>query len=122
MKLSKVTPILRVFDEEKTKEFYVDFLGFKVDWGHRFGDSLPLYLQVSKNDCILHLTEHHGDCCPGSALRIEVDEIESYQQELIDKGYKNSRPGIQDMPWGTKDMAITDPFGNRLIFTHANST
>lgn len=32
MKMENVTPILRVFDENKTREFYMDFLGLKIDW------------------------------------------------------------------------------------------
>ena len=36
MGFGKTTPILRIFDEAKAREFYVDFLGFKVDWEHRF--------------------------------------------------------------------------------------
>ncbi len=121
MIMGKVTPILRVFDESKTREFYVDFLGFKVDWEHRFEDDLPLYMQVSKGDCVLHLSEHHGDSCPGSALRIEVENIDGYQKELIEKRYKNACPGVQDQPWGSRDMSINDPFGNRLVFTNAIS-
>ena len=31
MKLGNVTPILRIFDEAKAREFYVDYLGFTVD-------------------------------------------------------------------------------------------
>ena len=50
-----ITPILRIFDEAKAKEFYVDFLGFSVDWEHRY-------------------------------------------------------------------VSVTDPFGNRLVFTNAIST
>ena len=122
MSLSKVTPILRVFDEVKTREFYIDFLGFNVDWEHRFEDGLPLYMQVSKDDCILHLSEHHGDCCPGSAMRIEIEDIDTYQKELMEKKYQNSQPRIQEMPWGSRDMSITDPFGNKLVFTNAIST
>ena len=122
MSLSKVTPILRVFDEVKTREFYIDFLGFNVDWEHRFEDGLPLYMQVSKDDCILHLSEHHGDCCPGSAMRIEIEDIDTYQKELMEKQYQNSQPRIQEMPWGSRDMSITDPFGNKLVFTNAIST
>lgn len=122
MTLGKVTPILRVFDEVKTREFYIDFLGFNVDWEHRFEDGLPLYMQVSKDDCILHLSEHHGDCCPGSAMRIEIEGIDTYQKELMEKKYQNSQPGIQEMPWGSRDMSITDPFGNKLVFTNAIST
>ena len=82
MKIHRTTPILRIFDEAKAKEFYVDFLGFKIDWDHRFEPGLPLYLQVSRDGCILHLSEHHGDCSPGAAMRIEVDEIGELHAEL----------------------------------------
>jgi catechol 2,3-dioxygenase-like lactoylglutathione lyase family enzyme len=114
--LGKITPILRSFDEAKAREFYVDFLGFKIDWEHRFEPDLPLYMQVSKDDCIIHLTEHHGDCSPGAHLRIEIDGLEEYQQELLAKKYKNSRPCWEDSPWGTREMTIADPFGNSLSF------
>ncbi|AEA66850.1 VOC family protein [Pseudomonas brassicacearum] len=119
MSFGKTTPILRIFDEAKALAFYVDFLGFTVDWQHRFGDDFPLYLQVSRGDCVLHLSEHHGDCTPGSALRIETDELEAFQQQLLAKQYRYAHPHIQAMPWGSQDMAISDPFGNRLVFTNA---
>jgi hypothetical protein len=121
MNFGKATPILRIFDEAKAREFYIDFLGFKIDWEHRFEDGMPLYLQISKDNCILHLSEHHGDCCPGAALRIEISGIEIYQKQLIGKNYTYARPGIQEMPWGSLDMSVHDPFGNRLTFTSAIS-
>ncbi|MBA1377702.1 glyoxalase superfamily protein [Pseudomonas brassicacearum] len=121
MSFGKITPILRIFDEAKALAFYVDFLGFTVDWQHRFGDNFPVYLQVSRGDCVLHLSEHHGDCTPGSALRIETDELEAFQQQLLAKQYRYAHPQIQAMPWGSQDMAISDPFGNRLVFTNAIS-
>lgn len=116
MAAGKIIPILRMFDEAKAREFYVGFLGFQVDWEHRFEPGLPLYLQVSSGECVIHLSEHHGDCCPGAALRIAMPELDAYQQALLAKQYGNARPGIQDMPWGSREMAIADPFGNRLIF------
>lgn len=122
MSFGRTTPILRIFDEAKAKEFYVDFLGFSVDWEHRFEDGLPLYVQISKDSCVLHLSEHHGDCSPGAALRIETDEIESFHQQLLAAGYKYARPALEETPWGSKDMSISDPFGNRLTFTSAIST
>jgi hypothetical protein len=117
MTLGKPTPILRIFDEAKAREFYVDFLGFTVDWEHRFEPGLPLYMQVSLGECVLHLTEHHGDCSPGSHLRIPTADLEAYRAALLAKHYKYSRPGIEDTPWGTRDMTISDPFGNALTFT-----
>ncbi len=122
MAFGKTTPILRIFDEAKARESYIDFLGFKVDWEHRFENGLPLYMQISKDGCIIHLSEHHGDCSPGAAIRIETDELEAFQKQLLAKNYKFARPGIEQMPWGTRDMSIADPFGNRLTFANAISS
>ncbi len=122
MGFGKTIPILRIFDEAKATEFYVEFLGFTVDWRHRFENGLPLYMQISKDGCILHLSEHHGDSCPGAALRIETPELEAFQQALLAKQYPYARPGIEDTPWGSRDMSIRDPFGNRLTFTDAIHT
>jgi catechol 2,3-dioxygenase-like lactoylglutathione lyase family enzyme len=119
MTLGKTTPILRIFDEAKAKEFYVGFLGFKVDWEHRFAADFPLYLQVSRDDCVLHLSEHHGDGSPGSALRIESTDVDALHAELEAKSYRFAKPSIEDMPWGTRDLSVPDPFGNRLTFTTA---
>jgi catechol 2,3-dioxygenase-like lactoylglutathione lyase family enzyme len=35
----KTIPILRIFDVEKAKEFYVGFVGFTVDWEHHFEET-----------------------------------------------------------------------------------
>ncbi|MDQ7049025.1 MAG: glyoxalase superfamily protein [Enterobacterales bacterium] len=117
MLFDKPTPILRSFDEAKTKEFYIDFLEFKIEWEHRFEENTPLYMQISKGDCILHISEHHGDSSPGATLRINVSDLDAFQKQLSEKNYQYSRPGIQDQSWGTRDMTIADPFGNKLIFT-----
>jgi uncharacterized glyoxalase superfamily protein PhnB len=122
MALTNTTPILRIFDEAKAREFYVDFLGFQVDWQHRFEPSLPIYLQVSRGGCVLHLTEHHGDASPGAAMRIQTDDIDALHTELNAKQYPYARPCIEATPWDTRDMSVKDPFGNRLTFTTAIST
>jgi uncharacterized glyoxalase superfamily protein PhnB len=122
MALSSTTPILRMFDEAKAREFYVDFLGFTIDWEHRFGENFPLYMQVSKDRCVLHLSEHHGDCSPGSAVRIEASGVDVMSRELRGKKYRYANPGCPEpTPWGTKELALTDPFGNRLIFYERKS-
>ncbi len=80
-KLRQAIPILRIFSVEKAKEFYLDFLGFTWDWEHRFGDNFPLYAQVSRSGIVLHLSEHHGDACPGSATMIMLQGIDDYHRE-----------------------------------------
>nr|WP_206023799.1 glyoxalase superfamily protein [Saccharibacillus alkalitolerans] len=49
MEITGLIPVLRIFDERQAKDFYVEYLGFEVDWEHRFEEGLPLYLQVSRH-------------------------------------------------------------------------
>ena len=121
MHLGPVTPILRSFDAGLARAFYVDYLGFEVLFEHRFEPQLPLYMGIRRSDCELHLSEHHGDATPGAAVRIRVDDVDALLAELRGKSYPNARPSAHDQPWGTRDMTLTDPFGNRLTFTSAIS-
>jgi catechol 2,3-dioxygenase-like lactoylglutathione lyase family enzyme len=116
MTLGPVVPILRSFDEAKAREFYVGFLGFSVDFEHRFADDLPLYMGISRAGCVLHLSEHHGDGTPGAHLRIHTSDIAALHAELTAKRYKNSRPGLVERPWKTRELTVPDPFGNRITF------
>lgn len=121
MKIGRVVPILRSFDEAKAREFYLGYLGFQVVFEHRFEPGLPLYMGIARDGCALHLSEHHGDATPGAAMRIEVSDIDALHAELTARPYRHARPEVQTMPWGTRDMSVTDPFGNRLTFTSATS-
>ncbi len=117
MKLARTTPILRIFDIPKAKEFYVHFLGFAVNWEHRFGDNFPIYMQVSRSDCILHLSEHHGDATPGSRVIVETTGIDELHKELTDRDYRYLKPGVEETEWGSRVLSVVDPFGNRLTFS-----
>jgi catechol 2,3-dioxygenase-like lactoylglutathione lyase family enzyme len=117
--LSPPVPVLRIFDVAKAREFYVGFLGMSWDWEHRFAPDLPLYAQVSRGALVLHLSEHHGDACPGAALRILVSGeggLEALHAALAGARYRHARPGIESKPWGERALSVTDPFGNRLTF------
>jgi uncharacterized glyoxalase superfamily protein PhnB len=118
--LAQVVPILRSFDEAKAREFYVGFLGFDVDFEHRFGDNSPLYMGLRRSGCRLHLSEHHGDATPGAHVRIETVGLAAYAVALAAKDFKYAKPGApRETPWGTMELTVTDPFGNRLTFVEA---
>lgn len=112
-------PILRIFEVEKAREFYLDFLGFTMDWDHRFGPNFPTYMQVSRSSLTLHLSEHHGDASPGSTVYVRMTGVDAYRTELIGKRYAYSRPGIQEDGPGGRTLEVPDPFGNRIRFSEA---
>lgn len=118
--LERIFPILRMFDEAKAREFYIDFLGFEVDWEHRFGENFPLYMQVSRAGMGLHLSGHHGDATPGSNIFVTMHGVHAFQRELAAKDYRFMKPGVEELPWGDV-MEVTDPFGNRIRFCEQKS-
>jgi uncharacterized glyoxalase superfamily protein PhnB len=114
---TRTIPTLRIFDTVKAMEFYVGFLGFKVDFEHRFEPDLPLFMQISLGEVILYLSEHHGDCAPGAKVTIETSGLADYHANLIAKKYGYARPGLVEQPWGATSMTIADPFFNRIEFS-----
>jgi hypothetical protein len=112
-------PILRIFDADKAREFYIDFLGFKFDWISAADwkpRERPLYTQISRGSVLLHLSEHHGDASPGANAYVPLTDIEALHGELAAKGYAYGKPNIEEVPWG-RSLQVHDPFGNRLRFT-----
>jgi catechol 2,3-dioxygenase-like lactoylglutathione lyase family enzyme len=120
VELGPVIPVLRIFSEEKMREFYLDFLGFKVDWEYRFQPDFPVHLQVSRGSFLLHLSEHHGGPSPGGHVFVEIRGVDELHRELAAKAYKYARPGIEDAAWGARTLTVTDPFANKIIFNETN--
>jgi catechol 2,3-dioxygenase-like lactoylglutathione lyase family enzyme len=111
----RTSPTLRIFDENKAREFYCDFLGFSVTFEHRFSDGLPLYLGLDRGDLSLHLTEHHGDASPGANVFVATRNIRAFHQELAAKNYAFNSPALDELPWGLQ-VQVNDPFFNRIRF------
>lgn len=115
---TSIVPIFRIFDyKKKAVEFYVDWLGFKIDWEHKFDEESPIYMQVSRDGIVLHLSEHHGDCTPGSKAYITIDNVKEYHKEISSKKYRYNRPGLEQVPWNAPCMEVIDPFSNKLLIT-----
>ncbi len=116
----RVIPTLRMFDVAKAREFYLDFLGFTVDFEHRFHDNAPLFMRVSRGDLLLYLSEHHGDGSPGVHITIRTHDVDELLRELATKRYRYYNPSVLDTDWGTRDLTVIDPFGNRLNFSEGS--
>jgi hypothetical protein len=115
VRFEQAVPIVRIFDVAKAHEFYLGFLGFKVDWEHRFHPDAPLYTQVSRGGLRLHLSEHAGDATPGGNMCVYMKGIRAFQAELIAKNYRYMRPGLERQEWGL-EVQVIDPFNNRIRF------
>ena len=112
-----VTPILRIFDVAAARDFYLGFLEFELRFEHRFGDNFPFYMGVFCDSCALHLTEHFGDATPGAHVRIVAEGVADFCRQLRAKDYRFATTGLpEQQDWGSLEMTLTEPFGNRLTF------
>jgi catechol 2,3-dioxygenase-like lactoylglutathione lyase family enzyme len=112
-----VTPVFRIFDYPQARDFYIGWLGFRVDW-EELTDGLPAYVQVSRDDVVLHLSCHLSDGNPGAKARAEVRGLPAYHHQLMSKEHPPMLLHLGPAYWNERvlEMEVIDPFGNRVIF------
>ena len=113
VRFERAVPIFRIFSLDKAREFYMDFLGFKIDWEHCFEPGAPVYMQISREGLVIHLSEHHGDGTPGWIAYVYTAGVRDLHRELNDK---RNRPGLEKQEWGMTELTVCDPFNNRITF------
>ena len=121
-RFQRAVPVFRIYSLEKAREFYLDFLGFKIEWEHRFDSDAPVLMQVSRGGLAINLSEHHGDGTPGSVAYVYTTGVRELHGELDDKNYRHNRPALQEQEWGMTELTVTDPFNNRITFGERTAT
>jgi len=116
----KGVPILRITGVQRTKHFYGDFLGFEVDWEHYYAENAPVYMQMSRDGLVLHLSENDR-FAEGTIVFVETTGIDALHEELSQKPGPWNPPAITSTPWQTRQMEMEDPFGNLLRFNESNA-
>lgn len=110
-----VIPQLRMTDAARSLRFYTEGLGFAEDWRHQFEPGLPLFVQLTRAGQTIFLSGHAGDGNVGGAVFFIVPDVDAVYRALPDWLALHVSPP-SDMPWGTREMALMDPDGNRLRF------
>jgi catechol 2,3-dioxygenase-like lactoylglutathione lyase family enzyme len=113
--MQTVFPALRITDYQRSRAFYLDGLGFTVDWEHRFGPDFPVFVQISRNGQSLYLSEHAGDCQVGGLAYFYVTNVDAWYREIIERGL--DVPAPEDKPWGNRELRLRDPDGNTIVIS-----
>lgn len=116
IRLGPVRPILRMYDLAATRRFYLDYLGCALDWQDGEGDR-PIYLQVSRDGLVLHLSSYVDDGTPGTAVLVETDDVDALFADLRRRPYPFLNPAVEPGPGDEgREMQLIDPASNRLRF------
>ena len=100
-----IAPFLRVADAEASATWYAR-LGFREEWRTRAEPHLPLFLAITNGDGRIFLSEHTGDAHPDTLLYVYVDDVDAVGREF----------GVEPQLtyYGTREVELSDPDGNRL--------
>ncbi len=118
-------PVLRIFAVDPALQFYVDFLGFTLDFGGpNGGPGTAYYGQVSYATTTLHLAEAAYDASQGATIFVWMDGIDQLRERLNDRrtevpvwGPAVWTPEVEKAQWNGRVLTIADPFGNHLRFS-----
>jgi uncharacterized glyoxalase superfamily protein PhnB len=118
-KLKDACPILDVRDVEQALGFYVDRLGFQVEF--RYEADPANYAGVRRDEVCLHMQWQHAEHFErGTAgrlrIRISVDDPDALFKEFKAKGVLDQNAVVRDTDWGTREFGFRDPDGNGLVF------
>ena len=117
-KLGAPIPVLPVQHVEEALGFYVERLGFEVDF--RYERDPASYAGVKRDDVRLHMHRQDDDALEPDAdavrFRIPVDDPDLLYSEFRAMGALDEDVHLRDTVWGTREFGFRDPDGNRLVF------
>lgn len=104
-------PIFNVSSLAASQRYYRDALGFKVDW--EYGDP-PDFGSVSRGDGVLFMCQGCQGT-PGAWTMLFTRDVDRLYEELRERKAL-IRMAPTDMPWGLRELHVSDPDGNVLRF------
>ncbi|MDY6784025.1 MAG: VOC family protein [Cyanobacteriota bacterium] len=115
--LGSISPLIPAGESvEAAIAFYEEKLGFRVT--HSEGN--PLKMAIVERDRATLFLVRNGDrhLAENTALRIQVEGIEQFYQEILAKDETTIHPNgkLEIKPWGPKEFAVTDLAGVCLTF------
>jgi len=109
--LSCAVPIFNVRDLRAGQTYYRDALGFKVDWQH--GEP-PDFGSVSRGSSVIFMCQGcQGN--PGTWAMLFTPDVDRLHEEFR-RNKAIIRMAPTNMPWGLREMHVSDPDGNVLRF------
>ena len=118
--------VLPVSDVDRSKDFYIDKMGFTLDVDHQAGDAFRVVqLTPPGSACSITIGTGITQVAPGTyqGLHLVVSDIEAARLELVERGVDVSEPfhfgpegqttGVnpERVDYGTF-MSLSDPDGN----------
>src|SRR5512135_2334789 len=115
----KIVPVMKCKNLAESVAFYTDILGFRLKYPTESSTS-PV-VNVVKGESEIQLSILSGDGVFGSAINVDVENVDALFKEFVRKGLDTSakkESPVHQSPlhqsWGTGEFYVNDPNGNTL--------
>lgn len=109
--MAPAIPILNVHDLRASEAYWRDVLGFRVEWED---GNPPDFAAVVRGDARFFFCQGCQGT-PGGWAFVFVKDADALHDELKGRGARVRMPPA-DMPWGLRELHVTDPNGNVIRF------
>jgi catechol 2,3-dioxygenase-like lactoylglutathione lyase family enzyme len=113
---------LPVADQDRSKQFYVDTLGFNLVADTVMGDLRWVQVRPGTGETAITLVTWFPSMTPGSVKGtvIETDDLDTDVAQLAAQGVQFNG-AVEEAPWG-RYVTFDDPDGNGLILQTTTSS
>ncbi len=118
-------PVLHVSNVDASIRFYVDRLGFSLEW--RFEEAGQAFVaEVDRSNCALILSSQWPEKVGKGLMFIAMDvkpfsrDAEIAAVDALRAEFEGRGVEVRDGNWGYKILVIDDPDGNQLFFPYPN--
>lgn len=109
--LHTAAPVLASLDMRATLDYYRDILGFSIEYDD------PGYGMVKRDSIGIHFWKCQDKIFPEhTSCYIYVDGVDQLYAEYLPKGIIHPNAPLENKPWGMREFAILDLFGNLIRF------
>jgi hypothetical protein len=112
--ITLTTPVFGIRSYDDAVAYYVDWLGFNLDWEFRSPPSSPVIMRVSRDGLALCLNEHPNVAC-GFTILLQTTDLDALAAEWNSRRSGSVEVYLQP-PYEIPCVELTDPFGNEMHF------
>jgi hypothetical protein len=112
--ITGMVPVFGIRSYDEAVAYYVDWLGFNLDWEWREAPGQPVIMHITRDGVSLMLNES-VEVPSVSWLTLKVTDVHAFAAEWNAKR-SNSVKVAGDPPYDIPTIFLKDTFGNRLDF------
>lgn len=107
MTIRRTVPNIKSDHPERSREFYVDFLGLEIAMSR---DEIITFASPTNRTAQISIMRHDQSKTPHPDVSVEVTDVDEVHARALERGVEIVYP-LTNEPWGVRRFFVSDPNG-----------